>query len=150
MEEAGKLGQIIVWPDPNTIIIHISGEEILASREMNINTELLNICRRGESIEPARFWVSSRVNESLVIDGVAPQVFTFPNKEVYYKPKTLLSAMWLMFMWEIIGKTRVFECPSCGLWAEQLDRRQHYCSNACKQKKYRERLKQKNYIGGKK
>ena len=161
--DAGKLGQVIIWPDNDQVKLWMGsrynetrrGWEIyplkdprgqfatfylIASRRHPFDRELFQRWRRGDIIEPAKYYVCHQVNKRL--EGhVHPQVLPLLQDEVYLFPKTLLAAMWLMFMWEITGKVRVICCPSCGFWAEQVDRRQNYCSSACKQRAYRERKK---------
>lgn len=97
---------------------------------------LLERWNQGDVVEPALYCVCLQVNKS-VRNYVAPQVLPFRKNEVRLFPQTLLSAMWLMFMWEISGERKVALCPNCGYWF-QMSRSDHrWCSNACKQAGYR-------------
>lgn len=159
--DAGKLGQLIIWPNDERVQLkmgrqyddtkrqwkiyplkepkgHLFTFAIIASQRSIFDRLVLQRWQRGDVVEPAKYYVCQQVNKRL--EGhVHPQVLPFVQDEVYLFPKTLLVAMWLMFMWEITGKVRVIHCPSCGFWAEQMDRRQRYCSNACRQRMYRQR-----------
>jgi hypothetical protein len=97
-------------------------------------------------IEPARYYVCFEVNERLQ-GRVAPQVSPLLDSQVHLWPKTLLDAMWLMFMWEISGETKTLCCPACKNWTELDDRRMKYCSKACKQRAYRARRAPKRKKG---
>jgi hypothetical protein len=146
MNNAEELGQIIRWPDGQSITIDIkySDDEecfsYIANRESGLNIDLLDICPIGDVLHPARYYVCNKVNERLRI-GIAPQLLPI-TRYIYIKLETLISAMYIMFMWEIVGSTRLLLCPSCGLWVGHADERQRYCSNACRQKMYRKRAKQ--------
>jgi len=141
-----KNGECRLVPHGMPLAHHIATAEInvpgLASSNDESTAHLAKQWSEGKSMnqarytEPARFFVCRMVNERLR-DGVMPQVMPLQDSRVYLLPKTLLDAMWLMFMWEISGETKTLLCLQCKKWAESDDPRREYCSNTCRQRAYR-------------
>jgi len=122
--------------------------ETLASRRPEIAPNLLDEWKHGDIFAPAFYYVCKDINERLRLHA-HPQVLPLRRSEIYIVPDSLLTSMWLLFMWEISGKNKLLLCPCCGLWAEQSHKRQKYCSSACRQKEYRGRNKtDKNLSSG--
>lgn len=166
-KDAGKLGQIIIWPGTNDHVLlrllSVSDEsqkrwvvtqhkgkgyvpglvtEVLASPQ--INPELLKRWQRGMPIEPAKYYVYHKVNERLK-GCVAPQILPFLKDRIYLFPDSLLAALWVLFLMELTGSVRLRQCDlqECGKWKEvKVTRDSFYCSNTCRQKAYYERHKQ--------
>ncbi len=162
--EAGKLGQIIIWPRPNTTLLRLLSKydesrkrwvatqhkgkgyapglvtEVLASPQ--INPELLKRWQMGMPVEPAKYYVYHKVNEHL--EGhVSPKILPFLKDRIYLFPDSLLAALWVMFLMEITGNVRIRQCDVCKEWKEvALTRSSFYCSNTCRQKAYYKRHKQ--------
>ncbi len=93
-------------------------------------------------VDPAIHYVYGQINRHIAED-VYPQFVANRRGKTYdilLLPRNLLTAMWLMFSLEISGRSRPAVCCRCGRWFEQTYRRRSYCSNACKQSSYRERL----------
>jgi hypothetical protein len=101
-----------------------------------------------------RFTLSFLVNERLAehLEGVGPQIevalvdkggrLTYENR-----PATLLGALWLQLALAINGDKEYRSCPVCGRWWE-LDplvakTSRVYCTDACKQKAWRQRHPEK-------
>ena len=122
-------------------LLGTEGDTLLDS-DYNIHPDLVKRWHYGDVLEPAFFWLCQEINKKLE-GGIYPQIFPFTDKKVYLTPENLLSAMWLMFMWEVTGEKAIEKCPACGDWFEQVDPREHYCTKACKQKAYRDRSKSK-------
>ena len=161
--DARKLGQIIIWPNPNTTLLRLLSEydesqkrwvatqhkgkgyapglvtEVLASPE--INPELLERWQVGMPVEPAKYYVYHKVNKHL--EGhVTPKILPFLEDRIYLFPDSLLAALWVMFLMEITGNIRIRQCDVCGEWKEvALTRSSFYCNNLCRQKAYYERHK---------
>jgi len=114
--------------------------EILAKRKPEIAPNLLDEWSHGDVFAPALYYVCKEINARLRLHTY-PQVLPLRRSEIYIVPANLLTGMWLLFMWEISGKTKLLLCPGCGLWAEQRHKRQKYCSRACRQREYRRRIK---------
>ncbi len=160
-KDAGKLGQIIIWPGTNDhvmlrlvseydesqkrwVVTQHKGEgfasgflsEVLASPQ--INPELLERWQRGMPIEPARYYVYHKVNEHL--EGhVAPKILPYLKDKIYLFPDSLLAALWVLFLMELTGSVRLRQCDlhGCGNWKEvKVTRDSFYCSNTCRQKAY--------------
>lgn len=103
------------------------------------HVELLDRWQRGALIEPAKYYICREINERLR-GHVAPQIFPFMSNRVYLYPDSLLAAMWVMFLFEILGDIKPRRCDVCGKWQVQnLERKSFYCSSACRQEAYRRR-----------
>lgn len=110
----------------------------LAGTNPNINTNLLKRWNTGDVIEPARYYVCHEINKKLS-NHAHPQIMPFRNNEVVIVPDSLLTAFWLLLLWEVAGEIRMLLCPGCNRIVEQKHGGQRYCSNACRQIAYRER-----------
>jgi hypothetical protein len=170
-ENAGKLGQFITWSiggDRVQLSAHwVKGDngyicspgtndfqafrkkyekrdcgqvmDLIASKYNN--PELLKRWHRGNVIKPALFYVCREVNKNLD-SRFSFKILPFMNKNIYTMPTTLESAIWLMFAYEISGKSEAVQCPLCSEWFERYHKREIFCSKACKQKDYRRRKKE--------
>lgn len=137
-EDAGKLGQIILWRSSPSVRVFASvhsKHRLLASKD--VNSHLLKRWKFGYVIEPAFYFICSEVNKYLR-GQFSFQLFPF-NKQIYIMPRNLKAAIWFMFAREITDKPSLIQCPLCNDWFQQKDKREKYCSNACRQKAYRER-----------
>ena len=158
-ESYGKLGQLFTWPNPNMVllIVNVNKEHgvyefgkrsdrsdigsltlKVADRRNPEDAGLLARVRMGEVLEPAKYALYSAINEKLQ-GQVYTQVawISFKRAESYSVPRSLLAAMWLMFMWEVTGYIDIFSCPMCGRWVERFDARSQVCSDTCRKRKSR-------------
>ena len=117
---------------------HLNG--LIAS--VNINNQLFSRWSRGEVLEPAKYYVIHEVNKH--IQGyVNPKLLLPSDKDdlpskIYLFPGDLLTALWVLFLLEIIGVINTRQCDFCGQWREVATNRSiAYCNNACKQAAYR-------------
>jgi hypothetical protein len=176
-EDAGKLGQFFIWRGNDLRIglkwerkegkCKLSGWKIgkevpVPEKGWNyrdvklfdttpVGDVLRSRWRMGDVIEPALYYVCREANQRL--KETSPQVLPFRGSEVYLVPRTLLDAMWVMFLWEITGTTKAKmcsnkQCPNEG-WFVQSRNDQDYCSGPCKQAAYRQRLVDGKRKGGK-
>jgi len=159
-KDAGKLGQIILWRNVPNVAVFASfyskrnknnymftpGSskpttpmrfEFKILADNRVNSHLLERWQFGKVIEPALFYLRSEINEHLK-GQFGFQLWAFDD-ELSIVPNNLKAAIWLMFAYEIIDKVKPAQCPLCMEWFEKDDKRRNYCSNACKQKAYRER-----------
>jgi hypothetical protein len=174
-KEAGKLGQLVKWPSDRNVIIEMKirydkdrGEwqvqpcsplkdKWLPSQHSHtamiasslINSGLLSRWQQRERVEPAKYYVLRAVNERLR-GHVTPQVLLPDNKEdlpreVYLWPDTLLAAIWVLFLFEVMGQIRVRMCErkGCEKWIEMGNSRRKYCDAACRVAAMRQRKPQK-------
>ena len=170
--DAGKLGQLIKWPSAKRVLIQARiiydqnrgewGVKPWASSDKAIlpwggfgvtiadaehkNSDILSRWKTYSVVEPAKCYVLEEINEKLK-EHVAPKVFlpedtnAIPSK-IYLVPDSLLAALWVLFLMEVTGRTRVRRCDHCGNWKElRYNRPVFYCSKACKQAAYREKKK---------
>ena len=109
------------------------------SNELVQSSVLLNQWSKGEVVGPANYYVCREVNSRL--DGhISLRILPLIDNNMYLFPDSLLSAMWLMFFNEITGTLKFRQCGTCGDWGEvHIKRSSYYCSDACKQKAYRNR-----------
>lgn len=158
---AGKLGHIIKWPHRDRVVLDValrrergtfevfpSGKDdppYLYQVVADIRFEAewaFKRWRMGDVIEPAQYALHCKINEKLKERVYLHLAWPhFESLEPFMMPKSLLSAMWLMFMWEVIGATAALRCPVCGDWVRRSNASQKTCSLACKQQKYRNKLR---------
>lgn len=163
-EDARKLGQMITWPNPDVVLLKVAlGREQgvyklcpprngppflikrIAGRHDPEGSQALNQWRMGVVVEPARLALYTAINEKLKEQVYVQLAWPhFKDVEPYGVPKSLLSAMWLMFMWEVSGAMDLLKCPVCGRWEQRFDIRQKTCSAACRQRKHRNILRLRN------
>ncbi len=90
--------------------------------------------RRGEQpLKAALLYLSSSIN-SKIRSNVYPEALPAYKRSVYLMPEGLLSAMWLMFLWEVIGEVRPRRCPGCDSWFESRRSTRRTCSDRCRKK----------------
>ena len=83
--------------------------------------------------EAAVLYLTNSINSRLE-GGVHPQVNPSYRKHIYLHPVNLLTAMWLMFLWELIGEVRPFQCPGCHEWFDPKRSSRRTCSDRCRQR----------------
>jgi len=88
--------------------------------------------RRGDVTGPGRHYVCHVLNHHL--EGITPHLVADLGYKVAFIPKTLLDALWLMFMLEVNGVTRT--CWYCGGPLEPTRKDNVYCSGNCKRMAY--------------
>ena len=156
--DAGKLGQIVIWPDCDHVVVKFNWrsekgkyeilpcdtsesrncayvEEELASRSVNDYSAdgthaqwFFEQYKRGDVVGPASYYLCRMLNYH--IQGIAPQLVAELGYKVAYVPETLLAALWLMFMLEVNGVTRA--CWHCGETFELSRKDNVYCSSNCR------------------
>lgn len=78
------------------------------------------------------------VVSSVLHANTRPEIDLLPGSQVQLVPTTLLGAIYVLFMQEIMGRTDApVRCAACGRWFIPRKRSRSYCDNACKQKAYR-------------
>jgi len=152
-EDYGKLGQFFMWHyNPDYVEVRLKwryqkgeyeisrwdGEkkvagfghhhEIVASRRML--PDFFNEYERGYTIGPAWYWLGGKINSHLHL--IRPKLIGYRKPEVTYVPRTLLDALWLLFMLEVQGKTKVARCQYCGEWFELERNTKAYCTPNCR------------------
>ena len=60
------------------------------------------------------------------------------NCDIYSFPNSLIITIWLMFLWEVGGVSKIMRCAVCDKWMEMNDPRKKFCSNVCKTRSSRE------------
>jgi hypothetical protein len=92
--------------------------------------------------EAAVLYLTNCINKNLE-GGVHPQVNPAYRKHIYLHPCNLLTAMWLMFLWELIGEVRPFQCPGCHEWFDPKRSSRKTCGDRCRQRLSRRNKKSK-------
>lgn len=93
-----------------------------------------------QSLEAARQFLTGYINGKLM-GKVFPRVLPLYKKRVYLSPGDLLSAMWLMFLWEVVGEVRPYRCPGCGEWFDPRRSTRKTCGDRCRKKMSRSKMK---------
>ena len=147
-EKVGKLGQIITWRGPDAVVVRFKWKPANGRYEISPAddeksdghhagdllandgnpTAFFARYRRGDILGPARHYVCDMLNHHLA--GITPRLSVNSGYKVEYTPKSLLDALWLMFMLEVDGTTTT--CWHCGKSFEPTRKDNVYCSNNCK------------------
>ena len=152
-KEAANLKKILQWKDESLTYKYQNGnyiEWVLIASPRH-NPEYLKIIDKNNFVSAARLIILHKVNKKLSKHTDTKLFIDHKGKafqKIYITPKNLLGVIWIQFALSISSNIKIGECcnPECNHWiTEQKD----YCSNACKQKAYRIRNKQKSNRGKK-
>ena len=111
------------WDDGNSD--GYIAEELLSSGKPST---FLEQYKMGEVLGPARHYLGNILNG--YFDGINPRLVAELGYKVAFTPKSLLDALWLMFMLEVEGTTKT--CWHCGSPFDSKRKDNVYCSNNCK------------------
>ena len=106
------------------------------------NMHLADRWSKGDASGPALYYLSLEADKRLV-NVLTPRMLASQDCEIYFFPATLLAVIWLMFLWEVSGRTRFIKCPGCGEYFEARDPRTIFCSTRCRMRIHRKRNTQK-------
>lgn len=133
MADDEELKDIVLWHrDGITIRLDDSYVQLVGRANMN----LLGRWRRGDTKGPALYYLSLEADKRL-LNTLTPKMLASQSCEIFFSPDTLLSMIWLMFLWEISGRTRLIQCPGCGEYFNARDPRARFCSTRCRMRNYR-------------
>lgn len=104
----------------------------------------------GERVRNAlRMLIRESCRKTLAAN-TSPWFDIVPGSQLSLAPTTLLGAMYVVFLQELMGRSDpLFRCASCGKWFIQRHAGRIYCSQACKQKAYRRGLTKQKESNGK-
>jgi hypothetical protein len=88
--------------------------------------------------EAALCYLADCINRK-VAAGVNARALPHYQKRIYLSPGSLLSAMWLMFFWEVIGEIRPHRCRMCGAWFDPRRSTRKTCSDRCRKRLSRQK-----------
>ena len=123
-----------------------NGIHIIIGRRKNLVADSSSPLARkwdleGEQpLEAARQHLSDYINGK-IMGSVFPRVLPLYKRRIYLSPVNLLSAMWLMFLWEVIGEVRPHQCPGCGEWFDPKRSTRKTCGDRCRKKMSRLNMK---------
>jgi len=132
-----KLGSTVLWHRDGITIRLGSNDVPLISRA---NITLLDRWSKGDARGPALYYLSLETDKRL-LNTLTMKLLPFQNSEVCLFPDSLLATIWLVFLWEISGRTRLLRCVSCGDYFDSQDPRARFCSTRCRMRSYRKRRK---------
>ncbi len=139
MRGDGELKDTVLW-HRDGITIRLDNNHVPLVGRANMN--LLDRWSRGDTRGPVLYYLSLEADRRL-LNALTPKVLPFQNFETYFFPDTLLAAIWLMFLVEINGGTRLIQCTSCQEYFDTQDPRAIFCSTRCRMRNYRKRRKDK-------
>jgi hypothetical protein len=144
-----ELKDIVLWHrDGIALKLNNSYVHLVSRKNMN----LLNRWRSGDSKGPVLYHISLEMDRHL-LNALTPRMPDLHNAYYYFSPDSLLSAIWLMFLLEIGGNTRLLRCKICGEYFNTHDPRARFCSTRCRMRNYRNtqklRVMKKKTKGGK-
>jgi hypothetical protein len=131
--EDKELKDIVLW-HRDGIALRLDDSYIHLVGRTNMN--LLTRWHRGDLKGPALYYISLELDKRL-LNTLTPRMSVLQNHEVYFCPDSLLSAIWLMFLLEISGDTRILRCGICGEYFNTHDPRAQFCSTRCRMRNYR-------------
>ena len=111
-----------------------------------LNPETLRGLLPGDVIQPGRLALRQIVNELLTKHRTTPQLIRDRGngEQLYHVPESLNAALWLQFALAQASEYEFKRCIVCGVWFQvgrAADARRAdatYCSNRCRQKRYRD------------
>ena len=106
------------------------------------NMNLLARWHRGDLKGPASYYLSIEFEKRL-FNTLTPRMLASQNHEIYLSPDSLLSTIWLMFLLETSGGTKLVPCGICGEFFHAQDPRARFCSARCRMRNYRNVQKSK-------
>ncbi len=92
--------------------------------------------------EVALLYLTNCINAKIK-GGIYPRALPAYKKSVYLFPDNLLTAMWLMFLWEVIGEVRPYQCPGCHGWFDPRRSTRKTCSDRCRKRISRQKSRLK-------
>jgi hypothetical protein len=135
-----KIKDYLLWHRDGITIRLGNGDVQLVNRA---NMNLLDKWDRGDTTGPALYFLSLEMDRRLA-NALTPKISVSGEREIYFYPNTLLSAIWLMFLLEISGNMRLLQCEICGDYFNTNDPRTQFCSTRCRMRNYRKRKSQKS------
>jgi hypothetical protein len=98
-------------------------------------------------VQPAWHLLQCELNARLAEHPATPYVVWNQDRSelrVRLKPISLISALWLQFAFAVGENYSYRTCAACGRWFQvgpggSMRADAKYCSNACRQRKYREK-----------
>lgn len=134
-----ELKDVVLW-HRDGIALKLDDSYMHLVRRTNMN--LLARWHRGDLKGPALYYIALEMDRRL-LNSLTPRMLALQNREVYFSPASLLSAIWLMFLLEISGSTRLLPCVICGEFFHAQDPRARFCSARCRMRNYRSAHKSK-------
>jgi hypothetical protein len=136
--EDKEIEDYILW-HRDGITVRLGNGDIQLVNRANMN--LLDKWKRGDTREPVLYFLSLEMNKRLT-NALTPKISASGEQEVYFYPDNLLSAIWLMFLLEVSGSSRLLRCEICGEYFDTNDPRARFCSTRCRMRNYRNRKSQ--------
>jgi hypothetical protein len=87
----------------------------------------------GLPLEASLQYLTASINKK-VMGNVYPTVLPEYKRKIYLLPRNLLAAMWLMFLWEVIGEVRPRRCPCCEEWFDPKRSTRLTCGDRCRKR----------------
>jgi hypothetical protein len=135
-----ELKDIVLWHrDGIALKLDNSYVHLVGRKNMN----LLNRWHKGDPKGPALYYISLEIDIRL-LNTLTPRMPNPKESEIFFFPDSLLSAIWLMFLLEISGGTRLLRCDVCGEYFNTYDPRTRFCSTRCRMRNYRKRIEWKS------
>jgi len=132
-----KLENTVLWHRDGITIRLGSNHVPLISRA---NITLLDRWSKGDVRGPALYYLSLETDKRL-LNTLTMKFLPLQNSEICLFPDSLLATIWLVFLWEISGRTRLMRCASCGDYFDSRDPRARFCSARCRMRSHRKRRK---------
>ena len=130
-----ELKHNVLW-HRDGIVIKLDGLEVQLVNRATMN--LMTKWTSGDVEGPARYYLSLEFERRLR-NSLTPRVSDSQEHDISVYPDSLLSDIWLMFLLEVTGSSRLMQCVICGEYFNTNDSRSQFCSARCRMRKYRTR-----------
>jgi hypothetical protein len=134
------LAALMVREEDGIYIILNKRRDLIAAVDSDLERRWDQLGERPE--EAALLYLTNCINAK-IRGGIYPRVLPTYKKRVYLFPDNLLTAMWLMFLWEVIGEVRPYLCPGCNNWFDPRRSTRKTCSDRCRKRVSRRKGKLK-------
>ncbi|MDD5313477.1 MAG: hypothetical protein PHO26_10620 [Dehalococcoidia bacterium] len=143
-KRSSLLSALLEWEKDGLYIIVNRKKELVLSADLPMAQKWRG--QEGQYYEPVTYYINEYISRK-VGAHVYPRILPGYKKKVYFFPTDLLSAMWLMFLWEVIGEVRPRQCPGCRIWFNPRRSTRKTCGDRCRKKMSRINLsKRKEHI----
>jgi hypothetical protein len=132
------LSALLEWEKDGLYIIANRKKELVLRGDLPLAKKWKR--QEGQYYEPVTYYINEYISRK-VGAGVYPKILPGYKKRVYFFPRDLLSAMWLMFLWEVIGEVRPRQCPGCHSWFNPRRTTRKTCGDRCRKKISRTNLR---------
>ncbi len=150
--DSGYLSKIVVWRNSTSVRLCVDENRSWIANP-DLNPHLLQRFPAGDLVGPTQYYIQKLINDKLETYPTTPRLLWFRQNaatslRLFIVPQSLISAMWLQFAKAVDGNRDYRRCSQCQRWFELgggvIRSDATYCSNACRQRRYRRERQQQH------